>query len=207
GDTGPNTGGMGTYSPLPQIKDSIAEEIERECVVQMIHAMNREGDEFRGCLFTGVMVTEDGPKVLEYNVRFGDPETQVLMRRLKSDLFPLLWHTCDGTLDQCEVDWDERIAVNIVLASAGYPGKAESGVRIFGLDQDFGPDVVVFHAGTKREGGEIRTAGGRVLSVSAMGDTLADALEKAYAAAAKIEFAGKQMRKDIGFRGLKAVAR
>ena len=203
GDTGPNTGGMGTYSPLPQFKPELIEEIERDVVVQAIHAMNREGEEFRGCLFTGLMVTDDGPKVLEFNVRFGDPEIQTLVRRLKSDLFPLLWHAADGTLDQCEVEWDSRPAVNIVLAAGGYPGKTMDPTRINGLDNDFDADVQIFHAGTKRVGGLWYTAGGRVLSVSAIADTLEGALEKAYEAAELIEFSGKQMRRDIAHRALK----
>jgi phosphoribosylamine--glycine ligase len=202
GDKGPNTGGMGTYSPLSQFTRDQVAEVERDVLVQTIHGMNREGVEFRGCLFIGLMMTEDGPRVLEYNVRFGDPETQTLMRRMKSDLFPLLWHTTTGTLDQCSIDWDPRPAVTVVLASGGYPGKVNPPTRIHGLDGEFGPDVVVFHAGTKKSNGAWQTNGGRVLNVTAVGDSLQDARAKAYAACAKIEFAGKQMRTDIGFRAL-----
>ncbi|MCK6439856.1 MAG: phosphoribosylamine--glycine ligase [Planctomycetes bacterium] len=204
GNKGPNTGGMGTYSPLPQIEASILEEAERECVFQAIHAMNRDGVPFSGCLFAGLMITEDGPKVIEYNVRFGDPEAETMLRRLKSDLFPLLWHTTAGTLDQCSIEWDPRPVVTVILASGGYPGKPNPPTQIKGADADFGPDVVVFHAGTKLVDGKLMTAGGRVLAVSAIGDDLEAARVKAYAAADKIDFAGKQMRRDIGARGLTA---
>lgn len=202
GDKGPNTGGMGTYSPLTQFTREQVAEVERDVLVQTIHGMNREGVEFRGCLFIGLMMTEDGPRVLEYNVRFGDPETQTLMRRMKTDLFPLLWHTTEGTLEQCSIDWDPRPAVTVVLASGGYPGKTNPPTRIHGLEGDFGRDVVVFHAGTRKANGSWQTNGGRVLNVTAVGDTLQDAREKAYSACAKIEFAGKQMRTDIGYRAL-----
>lgn len=206
GDQGPNTGGMGTYSPLRQfLREQIA-DVEREVLVQTVHGMNREEVEFRGCLFIGLMMTDEGPKVLEYNVRFGDPETQTLLRRMKSDLFPLLWHTTTGTLDQCSIDWDPRPAVTIVLASGGYPGKNHPSTRINGLDSTFDRDVVVFHAGTKRVNGAWHTNGGRVLNVTAVGDTLEAARRKAYDACSKIEFAGKQLRTDIGYRALEAKA-
>lgn len=202
GGRGPNTGGMGCYSPLPRLSDDQIEEMEREIIVQGIHAVNSEGEPFGGCLFAGIMLTDDGPKVLEYNVRFGDPEAQAMVRRLKSDLFPLLYHACDGTLDQCDVEWDERSVVTVVLAAGGYPGKLDTSVPIHGLNQDFGDDVVVFHAGTQRIAGQIQTGGGRVVAVTAMGDTLEEAQAKAYAAADKIEFKGKQVRRDIGQRGI-----
>ena len=203
GDTGENTGGMGTYSPLPQINEATNAALERDVIVQTIHAMNREGDPYKGTIFIGCMMTKQGAKVLEYNVRFGDPETQSIMMRMKGDLFEILSATIDGTLDKVEVDWDPRTAVTVVLASGGYPRSYEKGYKIKGLDSDFGPDVQVFHAGTKKVDGDWYTNGGRVLSVVALGDGLADAREKAYAAVDKIHFDKMIYRKDIGFRGLK----
>jgi len=202
GGRGPNTGGMGCYSPLPRLTPTQLEEMEREVIVQGIHAVNSEGENFTGCLFAGIMMTDDGAKVLEYNVRFGDPEMQAMVRRLKSDLFPLLWHTCEGTLDQCEIEWDPRTVVTVVLAAGGYPGKLDPSAPIHGLDQDFGEDVVVFHAGTQMIAGQIQTGGGRVVAITALGDTLEEAQQKAYAAADRIDFRGKQIRRDIGKRGL-----
>lgn len=202
GDTGENTGGMGTYSPLPQIDDATNATLERDVVVQTIHAMNVDNVPFRGALFVGVMMTKQGPKVLEYNVRFGDPETQSMMMRMKGDLFDVLSATIDGTLDTVEVDWDPRSVVTVVLASGGYPRSYEKGYKIKGLDSDFGPDVQIFHAGTKKVDGEWYTNGGRVLSVVALGDRLEDARSKAYKAVEKIHFDKMMYRKDIGFRGL-----
>lgn len=203
GDTGENTGGMGTYSPLPQITDAQNSVLERDVVVQTIHAMNREGEPYKGTLFVGCMMTKQGPKVLEYNVRFGDPETQSIMMRMKGDLFEVLNATIDGKLDTVEVDWDTRSVVTVVLASGGYPRDYEKGYKIKGLDADFGPDVQVFHAGTKKVDGDWYTNGGRVLSVCALGSDLKDARAKAYAAVDKIHFDKMIYRKDIGFRGLK----
>ena len=203
GDTGENTGGMGTYSPLPQIDADTIAQLERDVIVQTIHAMNREGEPFKGTLFAGCMMTKQGPKVLEYNVRFGDPETQSILLRMKGDLYEVLSATVDSKLDTVEVDWDPRSVVTVVVASGGYPRAFEKGYRIKGLDSDFGPDVQVFHAGTKKVDGDWYTNGGRVLSVCALGENLADARTKAYAAVEKIQFDKMQYRKDIGFRGLK----
>jgi phosphoribosylamine---glycine ligase len=203
GDAGENTGGMGTYSPLPQITDAVERVLEREVIVQTIHAMNVEGEPFQGTLFAGCMMTRQGPKVLEYNVRFGDPETQSIMMRMRGDLFEVLNATIDGTLDKCEVSWDPRSVVTVVVASGGYPREFEKGYRIKGLDTDFGPDVQVFHAGTKLVDGAWYTNGGRVLSVAALGDNLADAQAKSYAAVEQIHFDKMHYRRDIGFRGLK----
>jgi phosphoribosylamine--glycine ligase len=172
-------------------------------VVQTIHAMNREGEPYKGTLFTGCMMTKQGPKVLEYNVRFGDPETQSIMMRMKGDLFEVLSSTIDGKLDSVEVDWDPRSVVTVVLASGGYPRKYEKGYKIKGLDSDFGSDVQIFHAGTKKVDGDWYTNGGRVMSVVALGNDLKDAREKAYAAVDKIHFDKMIYRKDIGFRGLR----
>ncbi|MCC6464124.1 MAG: phosphoribosylamine--glycine ligase [Planctomycetes bacterium] len=204
GDTGENTGGMGTYSPLPQVSDEHLAAIERDVLVQTVHAMNREDVPFKGTLFAGLMMTRQGPKVLEYNVRFGDPETQSILMRMKGDFYEVLSATVDGKLDTVEVDWDPRAVVTVVLASGGYPREFEKGYKIRGLDSDFGPDVQVFHAGTKRVDGQWYTNGGRVLSVVAAGADLPDARRKAYDAIAKIQYDRMVFRKDIGWRALKA---
>ncbi|NUO15635.1 MAG: phosphoribosylamine--glycine ligase [Planctomycetaceae bacterium] len=203
GDTGENTGGMGTYSPLPQIDEATSDQIQEEIVVRSVHAMNREEVPFRGTMFVGVMLTKQGPRVLEYNVRFGDPETQTILARLKGDLFEILSATVDGKLDQVQADWDERTAVTVVLASGGYPRDFAKGYKIHGLEYDLGPDVMVFHAGTKKVDGEWFTNGGRVLSVTALGQDLKDARARAYAAIEKIRFDKMIYRKDIGWRGMK----
>lgn len=203
GDTGENTGGMGTYSPLPQVNAETDAVIEREIAVQTVHAMNREGTPLRGTLFAGVMLTRQGPKVIEYNVRFGDPETQSIMMRMKGDLFEVLSATVDGKLDTVSIDWDPRTVCTVVLASDGYPRDFEKGYKIKGLDSDFGPDVQVFHAATRKVDGVWYTNGGRVLSVAALGDNLEDARRKAYAAVEKIHFDKMHFRRDIGWRGLK----
>ena len=202
-DTGENTGGMGTYSPLPQIDDALMDQIQDEIIVRSVHAMNRDEVPFKGTMFIGVMLTKQGPRVLEYNVRFGDPETQTILPRLRGDLYEILSATVDGKLDEVEVDWDPHTAVTVVVASGGYPRDYAKGYRIEGLDQDFGRDVIVFHAGTKKDKGEWFTNGGRVLSVTALGTDLADARAKAYAAIEKIKFDKMIYRKDIGWRGMK----
>lgn len=201
GDRGPNTGGMGTVSPPTLPLDAATEQrIETEILAPLAAALVAEKLDFRGLLFPGVMLTADGPKLLELNARFGDPETQVLLPRLRGDLLPALEAAATGRLDELPpMEFDPRPAVCVVLASAGYPGTYETGKPIDGLDADFGPDVHVFHAGTRRDAnGQTVTAGGRVLGVTALGDTLADARARAYAAAAEIRFEGKQMRSDIG---------
>ncbi len=203
GDTGENTGGMGTYSPLPQVSDEVRHQLERDVIVQTIHALNVDEVPFKGTLFAGCMLTKQGPKVLEYNVRFGDPETQSIMLRLQADLFELLNATIDGKLDQVEVGWDTRSVVTVVLASGGYPREYEKGYAIKGLERDLGPDVQVFHAGTKKVDGDWFTNGGRVLSVCALGNGLEDARSKAYAAVDQIRFDKMIYRRDIGFRGLR----
>ena len=202
-DTGENTGGMGTYSPLPQIDDALMDQIQDEIIVRSVHAMNRDEVPFKGTMFIGVMLTKQGPRVLEYNVRFGDPETQTILARLRGDLYEILSATVDGKLDEVEVDWDPHTAVTVVVASGGYPRDYAKGYKIEGLDQDFGRDVMVFHAGTKKDKGEWFTNGGRVLSVTALGTDIADARAKAYAAIEKIKFDKMIYRKDIGWRGMK----
>ncbi|MCC6149582.1 MAG: phosphoribosylamine--glycine ligase [Planctomycetes bacterium] len=202
-DTGENTGGMGTYSPLPQVDDALMDQIQDEIIVRSVHAMNRDEVPFKGTMFIGVMLTKQGPRVLEYNVRFGDPEMQTILARLRGDLYEILSATVDGKLDEVEVDWDPHTAVTVVVASGGYPRDYAKGYKIEGLDQDFGRDVMVFHAGTKKDKGEWFTNGGRVLSVTALGTDIADARAKAYAAIEKIKFDKMIYRKDIGWRGMK----
>lgn len=203
GDKGENTGGMGTYSPLPQVSEAVQDQIQDEIIVRTVHAMNRDEAPFTGTLFVGVMLTKLGPKVIEYNARFGDPETQTILARMQADLFDVLWASTEGKLDEVEVSWDPRAAVTVVLASGGYPREFEKGYKIHGLDSDFGQDVMIFHAGTKLSGGEWFTNGGRVLNVTALGTDLADARKKAYAAIEKIRFDKMTFRKDIGWRALK----
>jgi phosphoribosylamine--glycine ligase len=203
GDEGPNTGGMGAYSPSGLGAPKQMEKIEAKVLVPIVHAMKKEEHPYRGCLYAGLMLTPTGPKVLEFNVRFGDPETQAILPRLKSDLLPLLLATIDGTLESQEVEWDPRPAVSVVMASGGYPGSYRTGMAVTGLERARArPDVQVFHAGTRREpgrGGEAKvfTSGGRVLSVTALGETLADARKKAYEAVKDIRFEGAHYRLDI----------
>lgn len=205
GDTGPNTGGMGAYCPAPLGTPALLDQIDREVLVPTVHAMKRGRRPFRGVLYAGVMATTQGPRVLEYNVRFGDPETQPLLVRLKTDLLDLLEAVVDERLDEFEgkLEWDPRPAVCVVLASGGYPGPFTKGYAIAGLDAATKlPDVQVFHAGTKLDGDVVRTDGGRVLGVTALGDTLAEAQRRAYEAVALIRFADMHYRKDIAAKAL-----
>ena len=201
GDQGLNTGGMGTISPSDVLDPAQMEQARREILEPFVKGLAADGLPFQGMLFPGLMMTPTGPKVLEFNCRFGDPETQVLMRRLKSDLLDMIEATINGTLSESEPAWDDRAAVCVVLASGGYPGPIEKGKVITGIEAaDSDPDVVVFHAGTalNKEGGHAVTSGGRVLGVTALGATLEEARAKAYSAADKICFEGKQLRRDIG---------
>jgi phosphoribosylamine--glycine ligase len=196
GDTGPNTGGMGAYCPAPVITDSLMEQINREVLVPVVDGMNRNGTPFKGILYAGIMVTAGGPRVLEFNVRFGDPETQPI----------LMLAVCDGKLSDITLEWDERPAVCVVMASGGYPGSYEKGKIITGIDEaEQLDDVVVFHAGTTVDQGNIVTSGGRVLGVTAMGKTIADAKARAYEAVDKISFEGAYCRRDIADKALKKV--
>lgn len=203
GDQGPNTGGMGTYSPLPHIPSSIVEEAVELIIKPTAKAMVSEGRPFRGVLFAGLMITPDGkPKTIEFNARFGDPETQVVLPRLKSDLLEIFLAAVNGTLDQVEIEWSEEAAVCVVLASGGYPAAYQSGLPIQGLDQA-NQDALVFHAGTSRnEAGELVTQGGRVLGIVGLGKDIADARAKAYQAANEISFEGKHQRTDIAAKAL-----
>lgn len=207
GGEGPNTGGMGAVSPNPMMGARTTDAVERQVLLPTIHGMNREARRFQGVLFAGLKLTPAGPKVLEYNVRFGDPECQVLMPRLKSDLVPLLHACATGRLEEVEPpEWDPRPAVTVVLASAGYPGSYEKGVPIYGLeDVEESEDLCVFHAGTAEQDGQIVTAGGRVLAITALGEDLHDARARAYAAVEQIEFEGKTFRRDIGEAALESL--
>jgi phosphoribosylamine--glycine ligase len=199
GDRGPNTGGMGAYSPAPIASEQDFERVIREIIVPVVHALNKEKRRFTGLLYAGIMFTRSGPKVLEFNVRFGDPECQPILARIKSDLVPVLVATTEGRLDDVVIEWDPRPAVCVVLASGGYPGHYETGYPISGLEgASAREDVTVFHAGTAVKDGKVVTAGGRVLGVTALGDTLAAAQQKAYDAVKAIDFTGIHYRKDIG---------
>ncbi len=201
GDQGPNTGGMGVVTPVP-VMPRMAQQVESQIVFPTVHAMNREGRRYRGFLYSGLMLTTQGPRVLEYNCRLGDPETQPLLLRLRSDLLPLLLATAEGKLEtQKAPEWDPRVAVCVIACSAGYPGDYKTGVPIFGLDRvPTGDDLQVFHSGTAQKGGDLVTAGGRVLAVTALGADVAAARKRAYDALRSIEFAGMHYRTDIGLR-------
>jgi phosphoribosylamine--glycine ligase len=195
---------MGAFSPADNFGPDLQARFDREVMSPLLEGLKESGVPFRGLLFPGLMMTADGPRVLEFNCRFGDPETQVILPRLKSDLLSLLEATIDGTLDRELVEWDERPAVTVVLASGGYPGKYEAGKPISGLEKAFPPSVQIFHAGTRREGGNVVTAGGRVLAVTALGETLAAARAEAYNAVARIHFDGCQYRSDIALVAVKS---
>ncbi len=198
GDEGPNTGGMGSYSPPEDFTPELLERVEREILVPTVDALVRSDIAFRGVLYAGLMLTPGGPKLLEFNCRFGDPETQALLPRLRSDLLDLLDAATTGRLEQADVKWDPRPAVCTVLAARGYPDKPESGARITGLDAaERLEDCFVFHAGTRVADGNVITSGGRVLGVSALGDTLEDAADRSLRAAEQIHFDGAVYRRDI----------
>ena len=198
-DLGPNTGGMGAYSPAPLVTPAIMDQIISQVLVPTVHAMNRRNRPFKGLLYAGIMMTNQGPKVLEFNVRFGDPEAQPLLMRLKGDLAKILLAVATGTLDQIPpLEWDPRPAVCVVMAAEGYPGEYPKGHAIRGIDEaDKLPDVKVFHAGTQLKNGEVVTAGGRVLGVTALGQDISEAKLKAYQAVKLIRWDGSWCRKDI----------
>jgi len=204
GDQGPNTGGMGAYSPAPVADEALLSMVTREVLVRIIHALARERVDYRGVVYAGLMATRGGPRVIEFNCRFGDPEAQVIIPRLKSDLVPLLVACADGKLNTVpDLEWDPRPAVCVVMASGGYPQSSSKGDVIEGLEAaNEMEDVIVFHAGTARVGNEVVTAGGRVLGVTALGDTIEAARDRAYEAVAKIRFEGMQFRRDIAARAL-----
>ena len=203
-DQGPNTGGMGAYCPVPMVDERLIQEIRKKIFEPVIQGLNGEGSPFQGVLYAGLMLTSSGPKVLEFNVRFGDPEAQAILPRLKTDLLELILAAREGRVDEVALSWDPRSCACVVLASGGYPERYDIDRPITGLEKVADvPDTLVFHAGTKREGGRLVTWGGRVLSVVGLGETLEGALEKAYRAADLIWFEGKQFRRDIGARALK----
>lgn len=202
GDKGLNTGGMGAFAPSPLYTEEIAERTEKEILLPTLNAMNSEGFTFKGVLYVGLMLTKDGPKVVEYNARFGDPETQVVLPLLESDLFAIMRAVREGRLAETDIRWKKESAACIVLASGGYPEKYESGKLISGLEDAEAAGATVYHAGTKKTDAGYVTAGGRVLGVTALGNTLADAVHSAYAAAEKIHFEGAHMRRDIGSRDM-----
>ena len=202
GDAGPNTGGMGAFSPADNFDADRQTQFGREVMGPLLNGLNESGVVFRGLLFPGLMVTADGPRVLEFNCRFGDPETQVILPRLKSDLLDLLEATIDGTLERGTIEWDERAAVTVVLASGGYPEKYDVGKPIDGLELSArAKDVHVFHAGTRKENGRVVTAGGRVLAVTALGESVTTARARAYEAVSRINFEGCHYRRDIALGG------
>ena len=202
-DQGPNTGGMGAFAPSPLYTKEIAERTMKEILLPTLHAMNAEGFTFKGVLYVGLMLTDKGPRVVEYNARFGDPETQAVLPLLESDLMEIMMAVRNQTLDQMDIRWKEQAAACIVLASGGYPGKYESGKRITGLEDAEKMDATVYHAGTKLTEAGYVTAGGRVLGVTALGGSLKAAVDSAYAAARKIHFDGVHMRSDIGSKDCK----
>lgn len=204
GDTGPNTGGMGAYSPAPVVTDKLMDQITREVLVPIVDGMNRQGMPYKGVLYAGIMVTAGGPRVLEFNVRFGDPETQPILMRLKSDLLEVMLAVCEQKLDEVTLKWDPRPSVCVVMSSGGYPDAYEGGKEIDGLDDASEmDDVFVFHAGTAGKDGKIVTAGGRVLGVTAVGGTVADAKARAYEAVDKISFEGAYCRRDIADKAIR----
>ncbi len=198
-DEGPNTGGMGTIAPSPYYTPEVAKRCMEEIFLPTMEAMKKEGRPFKGCLYFGLILTERGPKVIEYNCRFGDPETQVVLPLLKTDLFTIMRAVRDERLGEVDIRWSTGAAACVVLASGGYPKKYETGLPIEGLDENGGhPGVIVYHAGTKKQDGRFLTAGGRVLGVTGLGETLPQALEKAYGAVREITFKNAHYRTDIG---------
>jgi len=204
GDTGPNTGGMGAYSPAPVMTEAMCQRVMDEIVMPTLAAMRARGTPFKGVLFAGLMITADGPKLIEYNVRFGDPEAQVLMMRLMSDLVPALLAACDGLLNTFDLRWFPDPALTVVMATRGYPGDYPKGSRIEGLREAAAVEgVEIFHAGTKADGEAILANGGRVLNVTASAPTIAEAQRRAYAAVDLIRWPEGFCRRDIGWRAVK----
>lgn len=198
-DLGPNTGGMGAYSPAPIVTADVLTKVEARIIEPTIRGMNREGTPFKGVLYVGLMITKEGPQVLEYNVRLGDPEAQAVLPRLKNDLIPVLLASCEERLNEFELDWDKRSCVCVVMSAGGYPGEYKTGHEITGLDKIKEEDsTVVFHAGTKLEDGKIVTNGGRVLGVTALGKNLQTAIDQAYKSVELIKFESCFFRRDIG---------
>lgn len=203
GDTGPNTGGMGAYSPAPVVNTALHQRVMRDVILPTVEGMAADGHPFTGFLYAGLMISPSGePRVLEYNVRFGDPETQPVMMRLRSDLTGLCFAALEGRLDQVSAEWDERACLGVVMAAGGYPGAYDKGMAIGGLDGPFPDTVKVFHAGTALDGDAVVTSGGRVLCVCALGDSVSAAQAGAYEAVAQIHWDGAYTRSDIGYRAI-----
>ncbi len=204
GDTGPNTGGMGAYSPAPCLTPELERAVMERIVAPTVRGMAAEGRPFKGVLYAGLMLTPAGPKLIEYNVRFGDPECQVLLPRLKSDLLPALIAARDGVLDEFDLRWRDETALCVVLAAKGYPGEPVKGTEILGLAEAaaLDPEVRIFHAGTRRDGARLLADGGRVLNVVALGKDVAAARDKAYAVIDRIRWPGGFCRRDIGWRAV-----
>jgi phosphoribosylamine--glycine ligase len=204
GDDGPNTGGMGAYSPAPVVTPEVHARVMREIIMPTINGMAADGTPYTGFLYAGLMIDADGqPRTIEFNCRMGDPETQPIMMRMKSDLVDLLDHAVNGTLDRAEVSWDRRAALGVVIAASGYPEEPRKGDPVTALPAD-ADDCVVFHAGTQAVDGQLVTSGGRVLCVTALGDSVRSAQRRAYEAVAQVRFDGAQYRRDIGHRAIKA---
>jgi len=204
-DKGPNTGGMGAYSPVPVMNDELQWKVLKEVLEPTVKAMASEGHIYKGILYAGLMLTQNGPKVLEYNVRFGDPETQAVLPRMTSDLLDPIIGIINGDISKCNISWTKQACICIVAASGGYPDKYEKGFEITGLNSV--TEAIVFHAGTKSENNKILTSGGRVLGITALGDSIDEALKKGYVAASKINFKNMYYRKDIAHRAIIAKAR
>jgi len=203
GDKGPNTGGMGAYSPAPVVTKELLAKVQKEILQPTIDGMAKEGYLYKGVLYCGLMITKDGPKVLEYNARFGDPETQAVLPRLKTDLTYIIESILEGKLDKISIEWEKKASICIVLASGGYPGDYKKGYVVNGLsDAAEMKDITVFHSGTSSAECNIVTSGGRVLGIVALGDTVKDAIDKGYEAVGKISFKDMQYRKDIGKKAL-----
>lgn len=203
GDTGPNTGGMGAYSPAPVMDENMIKRTIDEIIMPTVKGMNAEGAPFKGVFFAGLMITDKGPELIEYNVRFGDPECQTLMMRLDSDIVPALMACADGTLEQMNVIWKEKTAMNVVMAAKGYPGAYEKNTEIKNLKEAESSDkVVIFHAGTKKEADRILATGGRVLNITALDGSVAEAKKTAYEALDKVDWPNGFCRRDIGWRAL-----
>ena len=203
GDTGPNTGGMGAYSPAPVVDAQVHQRVMEQVILPTVRGMASEGNPYTGFLYAGLMITPEGePRVIEYNCRFGDPETQPIMLRLQSDLVELCDAALDGRLDKTQADWDSRCAIGVVLAAGGYPGSYAKDIPIAGLDAEQADTIKVFHAGTRMANDRVVTSGGRVLCVTALGDDIASAQQACYQAADKISWDGMTLRRDIGWRAI-----
>jgi len=202
GDTGPNTGGMGAYSPAPSLTEELEAEVMGNIIMPTVRGMAADGCPYTGVLYAGLMLTAHGPKLLEYNVRFGDPECQVLMMRLRSDIIPALVAACDGVLESFDLRWSDEAAMTVVLAARGYPGNYDKGSEIRGLEAAAETGAIVFHAGTRAEGEKVLASGGRVLNVTAYGATIAEAQQRAYTAVDAIDWPEGFCRRDIGWRAI-----